>query len=182
MKILLSVLLLAAAAVLLWLFWVSVNEVPPHIDTEEGEEVETVEEPAADAEESASSTPVDAGTEDTDSTPPWADTVWVWVETVQEDGTGITPNEPDAFTLTFTATGRVSGTTDCNNFSGQYEIDGDELTIGPLAATLMYCEGSQEQHFTSSLAVAKYITIDDTGQMRIKAADESETMILNPAE
>ena len=183
MKILLSVLLLVAATVLLWFFWVSVNKVPPHIDTGEGEEAETVEESVVDAEKSASSTSVDTGTEDTDSTPLWVDTVWVWVETKQEDDTGITPNQPDAFTLTFSATGRVSGTTDCNNFSGQYEVDDeDKLTIGPLAATMMYCEGAQEQYFTSSLATAKHITVDDTGQLRIKVADESEIMILNPAE
>lgn len=37
------------------------------------------------------------------------------------------------------ADGRVSGTTGCNRISGTYEIDGNVVTIGPLATTRMAC-------------------------------------------
>ena len=45
----------------------------------------------------------------------------------------------------------MKGTTDCNNFSGSYKVDGNQLTFGEFAATMMYCEGSQESDFLKSL-------------------------------
>ncbi len=44
--------------------------------------------------------------------------------------------------------GTVSGVAGCNSYSGSYAIGGDAITIGPLAATLMFCEqpeGAMEQ-------------------------------------
>lgn len=35
---------------------------------------------------------------------------------------------------------RISGKTDCNSFSGNYEITGDEVTFLPFISTKMYCE------------------------------------------
>ena len=34
----------------------------------------------------------------------------------------------------------VSGHAGCNRFSGGFELNGDEIRLGPLAATRMYCE------------------------------------------
>ena len=36
--------------------------------------------------------------------------------------------------------GNASGFGGCNTFSGGYELDGDSISIGPLAGTLMACE------------------------------------------
>jgi heat shock protein HslJ len=71
---------------------------------------------------------------------------WLWVETVKDDKT-IIPKKPGVFSITF-VDGTISGTTDCNGFSGQYTKEGDSLTIGALATTKMFCEGSQEMEFT----------------------------------
>lgn len=77
---------------------------------------------------------------------------WIWERTTMNDGAVITPNKTDAFTITFTEDGRVSGTTDCNNFSGSYTQPAPEqITFSPLASTKMFCEGSQETEFTSKL-------------------------------
>lgn len=77
---------------------------------------------------------------------------WVWERTTMNDGTIITPEQADAFTVTFTEDGRVSGTTDCNSFSGTYTQPAPgEIAFGPLASTKMYCEGSQEAEFTGKL-------------------------------
>ncbi|MFK5981810.1 MAG: META domain-containing protein [Flavobacteriaceae bacterium] len=35
---------------------------------------------------------------------------------------------------------RISGKTDCNTFSGNYEVTGDEVTFSPFISTKMYCE------------------------------------------
>jgi len=71
--------------------------------------------------------------------------------TQNDKGQNITPNKSDAFTLTFKEDGMVYGTTDCNNFSGSYTIDGENLTFGPMASTKMFCEGSQETIFMQML-------------------------------
>ena len=43
-------------------------------------------------------------------------------------------------TITFTKDGRVFGDAGCNRFTGAYTTKGSEITIGPLATTLMLCE------------------------------------------
>ncbi|MBC9926642.1 MULTISPECIES: META domain-containing protein [unclassified Leucobacter] len=37
--------------------------------------------------------------------------------------------------------GKVSGTDGCNRLVGTFEVDGDTVTFGPLASTMMFCEG-----------------------------------------
>lgn len=37
--------------------------------------------------------------------------------------------------------GQVSGTDGCNRLTGKWTQDGDTVTFGPLASTLMACEG-----------------------------------------
>lgn len=82
---------------------------------------------------------------------------YIWVETVKDDQT-LVPKKPGVFALTFSE-GTLSGTTDCNGFSGSYTREGDSLSIGALAMTKMFCEDSQEMEFTQqfigSLAVSK---------------------------
>ena len=43
-------------------------------------------------------------------------------------------------TATFTKDGKVFGNAGCNQFTGAYTTNGSEITIGPLATTLMMCE------------------------------------------
>lgn len=42
--------------------------------------------------------------------------------------------------LTIEADGKISGNGGCNGFAGQAKIDGDKITIGDVAATMMACE------------------------------------------
>ena len=56
----------------------------------------------------------------------------------------------------FDSDGEVSGSTGCNSYSGPFETDGDALSIGPLAATEMFCEEpegvmDQEQAFLAAM-------------------------------
>jgi heat shock protein HslJ len=49
---------------------------------------------------------------------------------------------------TFGEDGKLSGSAGCNNYSASYEVTGDQITIGPAAATMMMCptpEGIMEQ-------------------------------------
>jgi heat shock protein HslJ len=45
-------------------------------------------------------------------------------------------------TITFAADGKVFGDAGCNRFTGTYTTDGNEISIGPLATTLIACEGN----------------------------------------
>lgn len=59
-------------------------------------------------------------------------------------------------TVTFDAKGKVYGDSGCNRFTGSYKVKGDRLTIGPLASTMMFCEGKMdaEQSFLTRLQAA----------------------------
>jgi heat shock protein HslJ len=60
-------------------------------------------------------------------------------------------------TITFDDEGRVYGDSGCNRFTGGYTVKGDRITIGPLASTMMFCEGKMdaEQSFLTRLQDAE---------------------------
>jgi len=71
---------------------------------------------------------------------------WV-VQEMTVDGAKIQPID-SAMPVANFVEGTVSGVAGCNSYSGSYTIDGDAITIGPLIATLMFCEqpeGAMEQ-------------------------------------
>jgi heat shock protein HslJ len=59
-------------------------------------------------------------------------------------------------TITFDKQGKVFGDSGCNRFTGGYKVKGDRITIGPLASTMMFCEGKMdaEQAFLTKLQAA----------------------------
>lgn len=71
---------------------------------------------------------------------------WLWVETIKGEAT-IIPKTAGVFLITFTED-TISGTTDCNGFNGTYTKNDNVITVGALATTKMFCEGSQEMEFT----------------------------------
>lgn len=120
-----------------------------------------------------------------DSTPPpqTSDIVgqtWVWERNII-GGDGVVPvAKPGKFSITFGTDGNVSGTTDCNGFGGEYKIGSDGIiSFGPFMSTLMYCEGSQETDFTSSLAQATRMTTDADGNLVLILGDTSNVMVFS---
>ncbi|HEY9087561.1 MAG TPA: META domain-containing protein [Anaerolineaceae bacterium] len=103
---------------------------------------------------------------------------WTWVSTQMNDGSSITPRQPEAFRITFGADGSVSGTTDCNNFFGQYQLEGSHLTFGPLGMTRMFCPDSQETEFVQALGEVDQFLLDEaTGQLVLLIKFDSGSMI-----
>jgi heat shock protein HslJ/membrane-bound inhibitor of C-type lysozyme len=99
-----------------------------------------------------------------------SESVWIWNSTEighpSQPDKIITPNKSDAFTIKFNTDKTLTGTTDCNNFSGTYSFDSmGQVDIGPLMATLMYCEGSQEQEFLESIKDGKITYYGDSFQL-----------------
>ena len=72
-------------------------------------------------------------------------------------------------TATFTPEGTVSGSGGCNNYSGTYTLSGDQITISPLATTMMYCEtgGQQETTYLTALQQARRIAFSSEGRLQI---------------
>jgi len=59
--------------------------------------------------------------------------------------------------------GRLSGFAGCNNFSGSYTLDGDQLKVGPVASTQMACPepgSSIETAFHKALSGTLRYTVD----------------------
>ncbi|MDR7132308.1 heat shock protein HslJ [Algoriphagus sp. 4150] len=54
--------------------------------------------------------------------------------------------------LSFLDNGRLAGFAGCNNFSGNFSIEGSGINLDPGAMTKKMCPGSGEQEFISTLA------------------------------
>lgn len=73
-------------------------------------------------------------------------------------------------TAIFGADGSLSGNGGCNTYNSTYKVDGDKITIGPVAATRMACDQAvmdQEQAYFSALGNATtYSLSKDTLELR----------------
>jgi heat shock protein HslJ len=71
-----------------------------------------------------------------------------------------------AVTLRFADTGRASGSTGCNNFSGTYTVRGDTISFGAMASTRRACTdqraNEQEQRFLAAFDSARRFRLVST--------------------
>ena len=104
---------------------------------------------------------------------------WTWEQTIYNNDTVQKPNDAGAFTLTFTDDGQVKVGTDCNNMRGGYIVTDNRIEFGNLAATRMYCEGSQEDLFAGMLENVTSYFIDDAGRLILELKYDSGSMIFN---
>jgi heat shock protein HslJ len=75
----------------------------------------------------------------------------------------VSPVSGTTLTATFTAD-MVSGSAGCNDYNGSYTLDGDKVTIGPLATTRKACEQAvmdQETEFLAALQTPS--TVEQNG-------------------
>lgn len=102
---------------------------------------------------------------------------WQWVRTNYTDGRVFVPKKTEAFSLTFTADGKVSATTDCNGMGGTYTVSGTNLVFGALMTTLMYCDGSEEGVFGELLGQVATYSITNKGELELGLKAKAGTMI-----
>jgi len=82
--------------------------------------------------------------------------------------------EGTALTASYGKDGTMSGDSGCNEFSGAYKIDGDQITIGPLASTMKMCSDpagvmDQEAQYLAALqSAANYQIEGNVLQLRTK--------------
>ena len=81
-----------------------------------------------------------------------------WTVTSYFSGDAITSVLGGAELTTTFAAADVTGNTGCNTFTGPYQVDGDDITIGPLASTRAACSSEelqqQETDFLAALGLA----------------------------
>ncbi len=73
----------------------------------------------------------------------------------------------------------VSGFGGCNSFGGDYEVDGDQITFGQLASTLMACPEPQmsiETEYLAALQSATTWSIDGS-KLSLGNADGEEVLL-----
>jgi len=75
--------------------------------------------------------------------------------------------------------GQLSGNVGCNGFGGDYSVDGNTITFGPIMSTLMFCEAIADQE-SSTLAVfqesATFVMDDNT--LTITSVDGNSVIVL----
>jgi heat shock protein HslJ len=87
--------------------------------------------------------------------------------------------EGTILTADFMEDGSISGNSGCNNFTGGYKVEGDQITIGPLASTMMNCsdpEGimDQEANYLKTLqSAASYQVEGNVLELRTKDGELS---------
>jgi heat shock protein HslJ len=93
-----------------------------------------------------------------------------------------TPAAADVETsVVFGEDGTITGNVGCNGFGGDYEVNGDTITFGPISSTLMLCEdtavGDQETVVLNTLIeTVSFAIAGDT--LTITSADGSSVIVL----
>ncbi len=109
------------------------------------------------------------GDDDDAGGPPLEETDWMLASGVEAPADSMP-------TLTL-AEGAANGFGGCNTFRGGYEVDGESITIGPLAGTLMACEEPKmaaEGAYLPALEAADSWAVED-GEL-VLSTDGEETL------
>jgi heat shock protein HslJ len=88
---------------------------------------------------------------------------------------------PDVATsIEFSSDGKLTGNVGCNGFGGDYKMDGDTITFGPIVSTMMACENPiAEQEFAvlkTFTETASYTLNADT--LTVTSADGTSSVVL----
>lgn len=106
---------------------------------------------------------------------------WTWIETQYSNDDVVEAADNTQFVATFLSEGQFSSTTDCNNTFGEYTIEGNNLSFGPLASTKKACLGeTQEMEYLNMLSEVTSYMIDDNGRLVLMLKYDTGSMIFTP--
>ncbi len=91
----------------------------------------------------------------------------------------VSPSGETPMTAIFTADGQVSGSSGCNQYHASYTVDGNKISIGQIASTMMACDDAimtQEQQFQTALGQAATFEIGISG-LTLHSADGAAQVI-----
>lgn len=107
-------------------------------------------------------------------------TRWVWLQTVA-NGQSTQPSTPDAFVLTFDASGQASMQTDCNGGGGGFVVGPQrQLSFPMLITTMMFCEGSSDGDFYAQLGLVESYSLTADGVLELHLGGDGGTMEFSP--
>jgi heat shock protein HslJ len=91
--------------------------------------------------------------------------------------------EGTTLTASFGEDGSLSGNSGCNQYTGTYKVDGNQITIGPLASTMMMCSDpaevmDQEAQFLAALQSAASYEIEGN-VLQLRTADDALAGMFN---
>jgi heat shock protein HslJ len=103
-----------------------------------------------------------------------------WSGSVGSDGSSITVDNPENYSLTLNPDGTYSLQADCNSGGGSYTIEDGQIIFGPAFTTLMACpEGSQADAFLALLSQPASYVIDETGTVLLSFGDGATNATFN---
>ena len=85
-------------------------------------------------------------------------------------------------TAVFGADGGLSGSASCNTFNNTYQVDGEQISFGPAASTMMACDTGMDQEaaYFSALEAAATYTIEG-GQLKIFDGTGTNNLVYDAA-
>ena len=103
---------------------------------------------------------------------------WLWGGYKHSDKYTLVPN-PENYTLSFFSDGACYVKAECNNGSGNYTLEENNLTIDSTAITLMACgPDSMDPEYLELLAGVKSATIED-GQLILYSSEGDSMFFTN---
>jgi heat shock protein HslJ len=108
-----------------------------------------------------------------------------WEATAYNNGKQAVIGVLEGTTLTadFGKDGTLSGNSGCNTYSGGYKVNGDQITIGPLASTMMACSDpagvmDQEAQYLAALQSAATYQIEGN-VLQLRTKDDAMAAVFN---
>jgi len=82
--------------------------------------------------------------------------------------------------IEFDSEGRMNGNVGCNGFGGDYEVQGDTITFGPVMSTMMFCEGpvGDQEMGTITVFQESATFVLDGDMLTITSADGNSMIVL----
>ena len=81
--------------------------------------------------------------------------------------------------IEFDAEGNLHGDVGCNGFGGEYTVDGNTITFGPIMSTMMFCEAVAEQESITLSVLQEKATFElDGNTLTVTSADGSTFIVL----
>lgn len=92
-------------------------------------------------------------------------TVWKWKNSITQDDAFLRPVNSNIFNLSFMPNGKVLAATNCADFSGTYELNGDKLSIVNLTQTKKFCDNLEGEVFIQSLEKTDSLDFDKNNNL-----------------
>jgi heat shock protein HslJ len=108
----------------------------------------------------------------------------IWLLTAFIKGDAVQSPILNATITAYFEAGEINGSAGCNNYIGSYMVDVNEITIGELAVTMMYCgqEGVMQQETQYLEMLDKVTTYAIEGNQLTLSTDDGSDLVYNATE